>query len=221
MNTIESVSNLTAIEDVRDVATELGIKFSGNTGVETLKDKIVKVLELVNDKPEDTKPELEMDFGGHNEPIEIAKPIVKKALTVAELIAMDPTKIEDVNLRRQVIRAQATRLIRVRIQNLDPGDAALNGAIITTYSKYTGKIAKYVPFGEESANGYHIPKIIFDFLKEQKFALRKEKKGGRFGVKTYSTNLVSKFNIEVLPPLTREELADLAAHQRASQSIDN
>lgn len=210
----DMIEEITAIEDLRDAATELGVKFSGNTGFETLRGKILATLNA----PE---PKAEIDFGGHDEPIEIAKPIVNKRLTVSELIAMDATKVDDVNLRRQIIRAQATKLVRVQIQNLDPSDAALNGAIITVYSKYTGKVAKYVPFGEESIHGYHIPQMIYDHLKDQKFALRKEKKGGRFGVKTYVTSLVSKYAITVLPPLTRDELAELAAHQRASQSIDN
>lgn len=210
----ESIEAMTAIEDLRDVATQMGVKFSGNTGLETLKGKILATF----DAP---KTKAEIDFGGHDEPIEIAKPLVNKKLTVSELIAMDATQIDDVNLRRQVIRAQATKLVRVRITNLDPGDAALNGAIITVYSKYTGKVSKYVPFGEESIHGYHVPQMIYDHLKDQKFAMRKEKKGGRFGVKTYVTSLVSKYAIEVLPLLTREELAELAAHQRASQSIDS
>ena len=214
--TPESVSQITAIEDARKLATELGVKFSGNTGLETLKTKLIEVLNVMEATP------TTINFGGDDEEIEVAKaPVKVKEPTVSDLLKMDATLEKNPNVRRQIIRAQALRMVRCKISNLDPNDSMLSGAIISVQNKYTGKVAKYVPFGEESDNGYHIPQIIYDFLKSQKFALRKEKKGGRFGVKTYTTSMVNKFAIEVLPPLTRKEIQDLAAHQRASQAIDN
>ncbi len=213
----ETISNITAIEEARKAATELGVKFSGNTGLETLKTKLIEVLSVMESSP------ASIDFGGDGEEeIQVAKaPVKTKEPTVSDLLKMDPTLEKNPNVRRQIIRAQALRMVRCKISNLDPNDSMLSGAIISVQTKYTGKVAKYVPFGEESDNGYHIPQIIYDFLKTQKFALRKEKKGGRFGVKTYTTSMVNKFAIEILPPLTRKEIQELAAHQRASQAIDN
>jgi len=213
---IKAVQAMDTIEEVRTVATDLDIKFSGNTGLETLKTKIVNTLSVMPS----LEIKSEIDFGGQDEEIEIAKPIVKQDLSVSKLLTMDPTLEKNPNIRRQIIRAQALKLVRVKITNLDPSDAMLSGAIISMQSKYTGKVAKYVPFGDESENGYHIPQIIYDHIKGQKFALRKEAKGGRFGVKTYKTTMVNKFAIEVLPPLSRQEFQELAAHQRASQAID-
>ena len=222
---IEAVSAMESIEDLRKAASELSIKFSGNTGLDTLKGKILGQLETALEA--DDGPQLtlsnQIDLGGDDEEIEIAKAPVKKKkeLTIGQLLMMDATQEENTNIRRQIIRAQALRQFRVRITNLDPTDAPLNGAIITVQNKYTGKVSKYVPYGDESENGYHIPFILLEHLKEAKFPLRKEVKGGRFGVKTYKTTMVNKFAIEVLPHLTVEELTQLAQHQRASQSIDN
>ena len=222
---IEAVTSMDSIEDVRKAASDLGIKFSGNTGLDTLKGKILGQLEaaLENEEAPAINISNQIDLGGDDEEIQVYVPPVKKKkeLTIGQLLMMDATEEENPNIRRQIIRAQALRQFRVKITNLDPTDAPLNGAIITTQNKYTGKVSKYVPFGDESENGYHLPFIILEHLKDAKFPLRKEVKGGRFGVKTYKTVMVNKFAIEILPHLTVEELMQLAQHQRASQSIDN
>ena len=57
-------------------------------------------------------------------------------------------------------------------------------------------------------------------IKAQKFALRREIKGGQFGVKKYKTSMVNKYSVEMLPMLTTKEIAELAAAQAASHSID-
>jgi phage antirepressor YoqD-like protein len=218
---IEQVETATSIEPLRKLARQMEISFSGNTGIETLREKILKTLEkFVQSNPANRRQFDEETEEEEVEKIEVAKTVNKPTVRKADMLDMNPSTIEDVNLRRQVIRAQALRLVRVKIQNLDPNDAPLSGAIISLQNKYTGKVAKYVPFGEESENGYHIPWMMYEHLKQWKFPLRKEVKGGRFGVKTYKTVMVPKFSIEILPPLTAQELQELANLQRASQSID-
>ncbi len=206
------------IESLRVQATELGIKFSGNTGAKTLQEKITREMTRpVNAGALD-------DILGDNEPLpEIMPkaPMPKAPPTLAELQLMVINDIDPKNqaLVRQVVRAKALVLRRVTISNLDPSDAELPGAIITVMNKYTGKVSKYIPFGEGTENGYHIPQIILNHLLDQKFVLRKVNKGAQFGVKTYTTKMINKFNIQILPDLTSAELKALADRQSASQSI--
>lgn len=221
---IAAVQASTSIEALRKLAKDMEVPHSGNTGLETLRNKIVaRLSQFVSASPDNQsqfdEPDLSAGSEEDFEPIQVNKP-VKVSKPKVDLLSLDPTTIEDVSLRRQVIRAQALRLVRVKIQNLDPNDAVLSGAILSLQNKYTGKVAKYIPYGEESENGYHIPWMIYEHLKQWKFPLRKEQKGGRFGVKTYKTVMVNKFSVEVLPPLTLAELQILANHQRASQSLD-
>jgi len=220
----------TSDKDVlRRIATMLDITFSGNTGVERLKSNIIEALNL--------EPETDVD---PNDPIVQAAANVRKAdpgqnvqtktRSVTELprneqAMLDPfdPKWKEVE-RRAIVRARAMRLHRVRITNMDPNDAALPGAIITVYNKYTGKVAKYIPFGDETENGYHVPEIILNELKSRTFTMRKEVKprgqAGSFGVKTYKTVMMKKFAIEELPPLTDAELDYLANDQKARGAID-
>jgi hypothetical protein len=236
-------------ELMRAIADQVGVAYSGNTGIETLRPKVLAEL-IIDENPDSTdetppedEPEDEVTkdsndpvmaaLAQHREEPEIDKTNIyveedkgtklAKNFTVAEMLEMDAAKIKDDVLRKNVIRTQALRMRRVKINNLDPADAEVPGAIITCYSRYTGKVSKYVPYDEDQhPNGYHVQQIILDDLLSRTFNLRKEKKtaGSSFGVKQYKTTRVKKFAIEILPDLSPEELKELAEHQRASGAID-
>jgi hypothetical protein len=216
---IEAVSPIEDKEQLRAIANAYEVSFSGNSGADTIKANIITHLQslMLDDGPTEADG---FDLGGHDEEIEIAKAPAKPKHTIEELLAMDAKWVEDPAVRRQVIRAKALKVTRVMITSLDPGDAQLNGAIISVTNKYTGKVSKYIPFGDDGESGYHVPEMLLNFLRNQKFVLRREVKGGQFGVKKYKTSHVNKFSIQELPHLSRAELADLASHQRASGAID-
>jgi hypothetical protein len=228
---IEAVTAMETVEQLREAATSINVTFSGNTGEATLRKKLIDTLKSDLNKLEvdETVPDAEEeevpDFGGEDtteDGIQSTAGPAKTGPTMKEILKMDPNQITDPQLLRQVVRAKALRLHRVKITNLDPSDSQLNGAIITAVNKFTGKVAKYIPFGDEEApNGYHVPEILLNQLKNTKFPMRREIKGGAFGVKRYKTTMINKFNIETLPPLTEKEIEELANHQRASHAIDN
>lgn len=227
---IEAVMAMEKIEDVRAAATSLGLTFSGNSKIASLKGKIIDFLDAdPSEDDEDAESLAEagdilnaaLDAGEPVEQIQISK--LKKrsaALSDHDLIHMDHNQIEDVQLRRRVVRAKALRMIRVRVQSLDPSDANLNGVIITARNKYTGKVSKYIPFASEVPNGWYVPKILLDHMRELKFPRRVEKKGSKFGIKQYTTIMSPKYSIEELPHLSKKAMEELAAIQRASGAID-
>jgi len=225
---IEAVKVIETVEQLRKAANSLNIKFSGNTGEGTLTKNILKVLsqKLIESKPKPKNKSINPSnlLSKDDDDEEIQKAIIPKKKpaepTIEELLEMDPNTIENPQLLRQVVRAQALKLNRVRVTNLDPSDAQLQGAIITSLNKYTGKVSRFIPFGDENEAGTHVEEILLNHLKQQKFALRKEKKSNQFGVKQYDTRMVSKYSIEHLKPLTQDEINELAALQRASHSID-
>lgn len=217
---IEAVTPIEDKEQLRAIANAYDVSFSGNSGADTIKAKIITHLQSLMLDAVPTDENQTLDLGGADEEIEVAKAPAKAKHTIAELLEMDAKWEEDPAIRRQIIRAKAMKLTRVRITSLDPNDAQLNGAIITVANKYTGKVSKYIPFGDDGENGYHVPEILLNFLRSQKFVLRREVKGGQFGVKKYKTSYVNKFAIEVLEPLSKAEIEELAAHQRASGAID-
>lgn len=225
-------------EVLRFMANELEVPFSGNTGVGTLKEKLIPILlEKVDNQPtNDSENEDENDV----DPVLMAALAAKQAepktseskkkksvldlpRTAQALLDPSSPNLTEVE-KRAIVRAKAMRLHRVRIHNLDPQDSAVPGAIKTVYNKYCGKVSKYIPYGEENEYGYHVPEILLNALREEKYTMRKEvKQRGQvssFGVKQYKTVLMPKFNIEMLPPLSKDEISGLAQDQKARGAID-
>ncbi len=230
--TPEQLANLATETEEKDVlraiADTINVTYSGNSGIATLKEKILGALDVEeeNDLDEDD-PIVQAMLAQKAEPKE-AKPEKKKKKPVLEqsrdvLARMDAmTPGLSVAEQRAIVRAKAMRLHRVRITNLDPNDSALPGAIKTVYNKFCGKVSKFIPFGEENDLGYHIPEILLNSLREETYNMRKEvkNKGQSFGVKNYKTVQARKFSVEMLDDLTAAEVESLAKDQKARGAID-
>lgn len=186
-------------------AQMMGIDFSNNIKVETLRKKIQDKLEAA-DKAEaeaardlDEDEQAQADGEAHN------------ALTGSR----SPKK----SLRDELIETQ-TRLVRCRITNMDPKDKDLHGEVFTVGNEYIGTIRKFVPYGEATDDGYHIPFCIYQMLEEKRFLNIRTVKDTRTGVNRTEQKWAKKFAIEILEPLTPEELERLAAAQIAAGSVE-
>src|SRR5690606_33228500 len=123
-------------------------------------------------------------------------------------------------LRQKLVR-ENMKLVRLRIVNMDPKKKDLPGEIITIANEYLGTVRKYVPFGEVTDNGYHVPYCIYKELKARKFLNIRTYKDRKNNNQVHvEQNWAPEFALEVLPPLTKDELARLATAQAASGSLN-
>lgn len=134
----------------------------------------------------------------------------------AEEAAPAPVQ-ETAGAKRARLRKEALRLIRVNIQCLDPAKKEWPGEIFTVGNTTVGTVRKFVPYN--TAEGYHIPHILYQMLKDKEcqiFQTVKLPNGGshRKGI------LKRAFAIDVLPPLTQAELDELARQQALAGTID-
>ena len=190
---IQQVDELTLL---KQRAATLGISFSNNIGVETLKERINE--KLNGTVPEDSKEDTEQVNAFTGEPVK--------------------TKVQSKNDIRTQIKRDAEKLIRLRITNLDPKKSKWPGEIITVANEFIGTISKYVPFGEVTEDGYHVPNAIYKKLKKRKFLdIRVIKQKGK--PDRVIERWVPEFALEVLPQLTEGQLKKLAATQAASGSL--
>jgi len=127
-------------------------------------------------------------------------------------------KQETTAQRRSRLRKEASALVRVRVTCMNPNKREWQGEILTVSNSVVGTYRKYVPFNAE--DGYHIPNIILEQLKERKCQVFKTVNGPR-GEKMRKGSMIPEFSIDVLPQLTEAELADLAKQQAMSGSITN
>lgn len=106
----------------------------------------------------------------------------------------------------------AMKLVRVNISCMNPAKKDFDGEIITVGNSLIGTVRKFVKFNTDE--GYHIPNIIYKMLKKRKFNVFYNERT-KNGVTQRKNKLANEFSIEVLPPLTEKELAELRKAQAA------
>ena len=172
-------------------ADTLGIEYSNNIGVESLKKRIAAKLNPETEASDDA--------------------LVEKGKAKVE------TQQERDMCIREEQRLDHLKLVRCRIANMNPAKGDLKGEIITVGNKYLGTIKKFVPFGE-AGESYHLPRIMVDELKAREFNQVRTRKGNK-GQTIIEQRLVKEYNIVELEPLTEKELAELARQQAAAAGL--
>ena len=119
--------------------------------------------------------------------------------------------------KRRRLRDEAAKLVRIRVTCMNPNKKEWEGEIITAGNAGVGTFKKYVPFNADE--GWHVPNIIYQVLKGRECQVFHTVTGPR-GNKFRKGKLIKEFAIEVLPPLTEDELKDLAQRQAMAKSVD-
>jgi hypothetical protein len=207
--TVDSAEELKLLKTRADF---LNITYSNNIRVETLRKKIEDHLEGNTEENEDEAAADE----DQEEESQLEDQDAPKEQTFVE---PDFTKMSKKDIEiylRNTLRDEALKLIRIRVACLDPKKKEVPGEIFSTGNKYIGTIKKFVPFGEATDVGYHVPNCIYEMMKSRKFLQITNTRDRRTGVNITKTRYVAEFAIEVLPPLTEAELHKLAVEQQAS-----
>lgn len=191
---IEQPDQLTML---KQRARMMGIPFSNNISIETLKAKI------------------EAKMNGEVDPIQKADSLEE------ENLLQDPVNVPvKAETLRQRLHRENMRLIRLRIVNLDPKKKDLPGEIFTVANEVLGTVRKYVPFGEVTEDGYHVPYWIYKVMKSRKFlnirTFKDRKNNNQIRVEQ---SWAPEFALEVLPPLTQAEITKLAVAQAAAGGL--
>lgn len=221
-------------------ARMMNIPFSNNISVETLRARIQARLaseenpdqnDPVDDDtesvPEDAAFSKAVEAGAQNQEdrvgadetgmlpdIKVVSPVKEQTTPVPA-----PTRSRPKTVREELLEREMA-LVRVRISNMDPKKADLKGEIFTVANEYLGTVRKFIPYGEQTDNGYHIPVCIYNQLKDRTFVNIRIRKGAK-GQQIVESKDSKEFNLEVLPPLTASELAALAGAQSAASSSDD
>lgn len=115
---------------------------------------------------------------------------------------------------RLSLEQDSTRLVRCIITPVDPLLKEHEGEFFAVANSVLPFNVKYVMFNVE----YHVPNILLDQIKSQQFQYFTTKVVD--GQKVRDSKLANTFSVTELPPLTKEELKDLANNQMARQAID-
>ena len=197
---VETNSIPSELDTLKARADLMGLSYHPNIGVDKLKERIEASIsgESVTEEapvakttPEDSAPPA---YTG-------------EVLTAAEF------KMLQVRKRRQ----KAGSLVRIRLVCMNPNKKDWEGEIFSVGSAKLGTFKKFVPFnGDEE--GYHVPQIMLDMIRERKCSIFQTVKGPK-GNKIRKAKLVPEFSVEELEPLTKDQLKDLAQQQAMSGSL--
>ena len=190
----QAVDELTLLKERAKV---MGIPFSNNISLETLRKRVADKME-----GKDEAPEVNALTGDP----EIAQAMAAKPL--------DP-KANEVALRK-LMYAKQMRQVRVRITNMDPKKKDLPGEIWTVANEYLGTVRKFVPYGEQADDGFHIPYCLYRLLDSKRFLHIRDVKDRTTGIVRQDKVWAKEFSLDVLPALTQGELDRLAAAQAAA-----
>lgn len=190
----QAVDELTLLKERAKV---MGIPFSNNISLETLRKRVADKMEGKDEAPGVNAltgdPEIAQAMA--------AKPLNQKANAVA---------------LRKLMYAKQMRQVRVRITNMDPKKKDLPGEIWTVANEYLGTVRKFVPYGEQTDDGFHIPYCLYRLLDSKRFLHIRDVKDRTTGIVRQDKVWAKEFSLDVLPTLTQGELDRLAAAQAAA-----
>lgn len=188
----------TELQMLKSRADMMGIVYSNNIGIDSLRKKI------------DAK------MNGEELPAE-------PAAGADGTFAPNPLQGETVPLKQKTLRQhlhdREMKLIRCRITNMNPSKKDLHGEIFTVANEHLGTVKKFIPYGEATEEGWHVPYIIFKQLEQRRFHQIRTKRDRRTGTNSVESSWVKEFALEVLPPLTPDEIKRLATAQVAAGTV--
>lgn len=181
------------LDTLKMEAIELGMRFHPSIGVDALKTKITAFVKATTKAATKAQPK----------PVKLPVPV--------------PLSHEDykrMSLKER--KRKAGNLVRVNVANMNPNKKDWEGEILSVGSAKLGTYKKYVLFNTD--DGWHVPHIIYEAMKDRKCSVFTTVKD-HLGNKIRKSRLINEFNIEVLPPLTKAELKELAQRQAMAGTL--
>jgi hypothetical protein len=176
------------IKALQTRATELGIKFHHKLGAE----KLQALIDGHQAETQDKAPKT-------NAP----------KFENGEVLTQKDYFKREMKRRRKTVGA----LRRIRVTCMNPSKADWDGETFSVGSSQLGTFKKFVPF---NGKPYHVPQMIYDMIRERKCTIFNtvRERGQNFK----KPQIINEFAIEDLPPLTEQELEDLAHRQALAET---
>ena len=207
-----AMGTVNELDVLKQRARMMGVEFSNNIGVETLRERIRAKAEEQSNATAAPAPAL---FDPALIPAATQQASFQANTGGGPALGIEPKPAKPLTLR-QYLQREHMKLIRVRITNLDPKKKNLPGEVFTVANEFLGTVRKYIPYGEVSDDGYHVPYCIYRELESRRFldirTFKERANGNKIRVEQ---RWAKEFAIEVLPHLTPAELKQLAVAQMA------
>ena len=172
-------------------ADQMGLKYHHKTGLPKLKALVNGALKANTPDPTPSTPK------------------TKDELKAPQAPFIAPSDVVTPGKPRKGSKADVGRLVRIRINCMNPDKTEWEGQIFNVSNSKFG-FKKYVPFNNDE--GWHVPFMIYTHIKNRKCQIFKNSIDGR-GNKTRQGLLIHEFAVELMDPLTSNEMQELAQRQ--------
>lgn len=212
------------LEELKAKAAALNIPYHPAISAPKLREKIAAFMAASEQPsgqvPAGTAAVVEDDKAGsvNDEPSVDTVAQVADGAVVAETKVDDETgedltvfsPVETAGQKRKRLKAEAEKLVRIRVTCMNPAKKEWHGEIFTTGNSAVGTLRKFVPFNNDE--GWHVPQMILNMIQERQCQVFVNKKTQN-GVTVREGKLIKEFAVEIMPDLTPAELRELARRQ--------
>lgn len=186
----------------------MGLSYHPKIGVDTLRAKIAEAMAATG------APKVTAEHAEETAAMATFEGTVTLSPTPAP--AADAPETEGQKRRR--LKNEALKLVRIRLTCMNPAKKEWHGEIFTVGNAAIGTVKKFVPFNAGD-DGYHVPNAIYKVLRDRQCQVFYTERS-KAGINVRKGKMIKEFAIEVLPPLTPEELHELAQRQAMAKSVD-
>lgn len=215
------------LEELKTKAAALNLSYHPSISAAKLREKITAYLALQNNPaatPAAPSDDAAVGEGADADaPAQVTDGAVEAAVQTnskgEEETVFAP--VENEVQKRRRIRNEQLKLVRIRVQCMNPNKKEWPGEIFTVGNTAVGTIKKFVPFntGSDDVEGYHVPQMILTMMQQRECQVFFTKKS-KNGVKVRQGRMIKEFAIEVLPDLSEQELRELARRQAVAAGQD-
>lgn len=193
------------LSHLKEIAAKLNFEHHHNIGAEKLENQLREHCISLNTTLEEVASTLIVEVDKEDTPTTVDNERIKKLSSITFADA-ECTVNEKDSLQRS---KEAFKLVRCTITSNNKNKVALRGEIFCARNAKISEIKKFVPFGVPT----HVPQILFNIIQEKQYqTFRDEKVNGNTVTRTM---LIPEYNIQILPPLTRDELEAIKQKQIA------
>lgn len=182
-----------ALESLKLRADRMGLKYHPSISFEKLSEKIAAALADENKGDKDVDP------------------------VAPQPAPVQAPKEETANEKRARLKKEAFALVRIRVTCMNPAKREWEGELFTAGNSLVGSVTKYVPFNNDE--GWHVPRIILNQIQNRQCQIFTTVRDSQ-GRSSRKGKMIKEFAVEILDPLTPEELAELARRQAATKAVD-
>ena len=211
------------LQHLKDIAAKLNMNVHHNVGIEKLKKQIDEQCEEMGITFEEVEASLEIDETPKDEQPKDSTPtkVENKNTTnnvkdtsqelIEKFKKLTFTQAESTaaKLNSEERLKEANKLIRCVITCNNKNKSEYQGEIFSVQNAKIKEVKKFVPFGEIT----HVPQIMLNMIREKKYQMFKTKREN--GISKTTSHLIPEYVVDILPPITREELEAIKQKQLA------